>query len=69
MMVIPEFAADLAEALVIADPGLAREVAQRGRDTLASAAQTLDSHWRQTCLERSPSQLRLSALMPRMAAD
>ena len=67
MMVIPEFAADLAEALVVADPGLAFEVAQRGRDALAAAAQTLDSHWRQTCLERSPSQLRLSALMPRLA--
>ena len=68
MLYLPDFAADLAEALRTVDPGLATEVAQRGRDALGAAGATLDSHWRETCLSRSPLHLRLAALQPQLAS-
>lgn len=68
MLLFPDFAADLADALQSADPMLTAVVVQRGRESLAEAAAGLDSPLRETCLERSPLLLRLAALHARLSA-
>jgi hypothetical protein len=55
-----EFAADLADALLICDAPLAAVVAKRGCDWVRAAVEPLPGSWRQACLQRSPALLRLT---------
>jgi tetratricopeptide (TPR) repeat protein len=57
---LPEFAADLRQALLAVHPELAQEVTRRGTQWLQDAANTLPPMWRDNCLQRSPLRLGLT---------
>jgi hypothetical protein len=57
---LPEFAADLRQALLAVKPELAQEVTRRGSQWLQDAADTLPPMWRDNCLQRSPLRLGLT---------
>jgi tetratricopeptide (TPR) repeat protein len=61
---LPEFAADLRQALQTVQPELAEEVGRRGSSWLHDAARTLPPMWRDNCLSRSPLRWGLMPFVP-----